>query len=58
MGWDYRQETKEEFINGYADRSGKSPKQLEEEGYYAVRCHCERYYCRGWSMHGGPSNGE
>ncbi len=42
--------TKEEFIQGYAERSGVTVGWLIEMGRDAFLCDCEEEGCEGWQM--------
>ena len=42
--------TKEEFENGYAERSGLSVSVLRLMGLYARPCDCRDEICKGWKM--------
>lgn len=42
--------TKEEFEQGYAERSGVTVEWLHLYGQYAIPCDCEEENCRGWQM--------
>lgn len=42
--------TKDEFEQGYAERSGLTVQELHEMGRYAVPCNCGYEGCSGWAM--------
>jgi len=43
-------ETKEEFEQGYAERSGLTVKEIQDLGLIAFPCDCGDPTCRGWQM--------
>ncbi len=43
-------ESKEEFEQGYADRSGMTLQKLLELGGHGEPCECDYEKCRGWQM--------
>jgi hypothetical protein len=42
--------TREEFLEGYADRSGTTVAWLLSKGQVAVRCACGADNCPGWAL--------
>lgn len=42
--------TKEEFEEGYAERSGVTVKWLRDRGQVAAPCDCGEDSCQGWQM--------
>jgi hypothetical protein len=42
--------TREEFVTGYATRSGWTPEQLRACGRDAFPCGCGDEICEGWQM--------
>ena len=42
--------TKEEFEQGYAERSGMTVERLHELGLGGVPCNCDYEDCKGWQM--------
>lgn len=42
--------TKDEFEEGYAQRSGHTLDRLHELGMYAELCDCGEEDCQGWQM--------
>jgi hypothetical protein len=42
--------TREEFENGYAERSGVTVEWLKEHGREARPCDCGEEGCEGWQM--------
>ncbi len=50
----YNAMTKEEFEEGYAERSGVTVKWLRDQGQIAAPCSCGDDTCQGWQMTGKP----
>ena len=42
--------TKDEFEQGYAERSGVTVEWLRDNDYCAFPCDCEEDGCNGWQM--------
>ena len=42
--------TREDFENGYAERSGVTVEWLHEQNQYAIPCDCGDDLCQGWQM--------
>lgn len=42
--------TAEEFLAGYAERSGVTPQQLLDMGRQVAPCDCDYDRCEGWQL--------
>jgi hypothetical protein len=49
--------TRDEFEQGYAERSGVTVEWLHEHGWFGAPCDCREVGCEGWQMtHARPGD--